>query len=89
MSFADDDPDVGDILLTADQIQARIAEIGAELTEAYRGRTPLLVCVLKGAYVFLGSPAEVGAVIAPARDVESTRAREGPMIGPVEREERS
>lgn len=53
MTFADDDPDVGEILLSAEQIQARIVEIGAELTEAYRGRTPLLVCVLKGAYVFV------------------------------------
>src|SRR4051812_37717729 len=53
VSFSDDDPDIGDVLLTADQIQERILELGAELTEAYRGRTPLLVCVLKGAYVFV------------------------------------
>lgn len=53
MSFADHDPDVGEVLLTADDIQARIAEIGAELTAAYSGRTPLLVCVLKGSYVFV------------------------------------
>jgi len=53
MSFADNDPDVGEILITADEIQARIAAIGAELTEAYAGKTPLLVCVLKGAYVFV------------------------------------
>ena len=53
MSFADHDPDVGEVLLTADDIQKRIVEIGAELTAAYEGRIPLLVCVLKGSYVFV------------------------------------
>ena len=53
MSFADHDPDVGEVLLTAEQIQARIAELGEQLTAAYAGRTPLLVCVLKGSYVFV------------------------------------
>lgn len=53
MSFAENDPDVGEVLLTAEQIRTRIAELGAELTETYRGRTPLLVCVLKGSYVFV------------------------------------
>jgi len=53
MSFAEHDPDVGEVLLTAEQIQARIAELGAQLTEVYRDRTPLLVCVLKGSYVFV------------------------------------
>lgn len=53
MGFADDDPDVGEILLTADQIQTRIAEIGRQITLDYADRTPLLCCVLKGAYVFV------------------------------------
>lgn len=53
MSFAERDPEVGEILLTAEQIQARIAEIGADITERYQGKSPLLVCVLKGAYVFM------------------------------------
>jgi hypoxanthine phosphoribosyltransferase len=53
MSFADSDPDVGEVLLTSEQIQARIDELGAQLTADYTGRTPLLVCVLKGSYVFV------------------------------------
>jgi len=53
VSFADHDPDVGEILLTSEQIQARVAELGAELSEVYAGRNPLLVCVLKGSYVFV------------------------------------
>lgn len=53
MRFASEDPRLGDTLFTADQIQTRIAELGAELTEAYKGRAPLLVGVLKGAHMFL------------------------------------
>ncbi len=44
---------VGRILLTEQQLTDRIREIGAELTEEYADRRPLLVCVLRGAYAFL------------------------------------
>ncbi len=40
-------------LLTAEQIQARIAELGAEIARDYAGRDPLLIGVLKGAVVFI------------------------------------
>ena len=40
-------------LFTSEQIQARVAEMGAEVARDYAGRTPLLVGVLKGAYIFL------------------------------------
>lgn len=40
-------------LLTAEQIQTRIGEMGAEIARDYAGRNPLLVGVLKGAFVFL------------------------------------
>jgi len=51
-SFADD-PAIGRVLLTEEQLVVRIQEIGEQLTEDYAGRAPLLVCVLRGAYVFL------------------------------------
>ena len=41
-------------LLSAEQIQARISEMGAEIARDYAGRNPLLIGVLKGAFVFLG-----------------------------------
>lgn len=47
------DASVGRILLTEQQILARVAEIGTQLTEDYAGSRPLLVCVLRGAYAFL------------------------------------
>src|SRR2546421_587606 len=40
-------------LFTSEQIQARVAEMGAEVARDYAGQTPLLVGVLKGAYIFL------------------------------------
>ena len=40
-------------LVTAEAIQARIKELGAELSRDYAGRNPLLIGVLKGAFIFL------------------------------------
>jgi hypoxanthine phosphoribosyltransferase len=40
-------------LFTSEQIQTRVAEMGAEIARDYAGRTPLLIGVLKGAYIFL------------------------------------
>jgi hypoxanthine phosphoribosyltransferase len=41
------------VLLTEAQVQQRTREIGAELSEHYGTRKPLLVGVLTGAYVFM------------------------------------
>lgn len=35
------------------QLDARIAELGAEISALYRGRNPLLVAILKGSFIFL------------------------------------
>lgn len=40
-------------LFTAEQIAARVAEIGAQIKLDYAGRDPLLVGVLKGACIFV------------------------------------
>ena len=40
-------------LFTAEQIQVRISELGAEIARDYAGSNPLLVGVLKGACIFL------------------------------------
>jgi hypoxanthine phosphoribosyltransferase len=44
---------VQDILLTGDQIQQRVAEIGTAIGRDYSGRAPLLVGVLKGVVFFM------------------------------------
>ena len=44
---------VGEILIEEDAIQARIGELGAEISADYTGRDLLLVGVLKGAVFFM------------------------------------
>ena len=46
------DNDIQEILITEEQIKARIAQLGQELTEEYRGKNPVIVGVLKGVVVF-------------------------------------
>ena len=43
----------GPELIAADALQQRIVELGAEITADYAGRRPLLVGVLKGAFMFM------------------------------------
>lgn len=45
--------DIQEILVTADQIQDKIAELAKQITEEYRDKDVLLVGVLKGAFVFM------------------------------------
>jgi hypoxanthine phosphoribosyltransferase len=42
-----------EILISEDQLAARIQELGRRITDDYQGKTVHLVCVLKGAYTFL------------------------------------
>ena len=44
---------VGEILIEADALRARVAELGEEISTHYHGRDLLLVGVLKGAVFFL------------------------------------
>jgi hypoxanthine phosphoribosyltransferase len=44
---------VGRIVISEDALQARIRELGEEITRDYEGRPPLLVGVLKGAFMFM------------------------------------
>jgi hypoxanthine phosphoribosyltransferase len=45
--------EVGRPVVTEEDLTARVTEIGAAITRDYAGRPPLLVGVLKGAFVFL------------------------------------
>jgi len=44
--------DLERILLTESEIKAKVEEIGAKLTEDYRGKEPVMVCILKGSTPF-------------------------------------
>jgi hypoxanthine phosphoribosyltransferase len=45
--------EVGRVVVAEEQLQARVAELGRQITADYEGRPPLLVGVLKGAFVFM------------------------------------
>jgi hypoxanthine phosphoribosyltransferase len=42
-----------EILIQPDQLQRRIAELGAEISRDYKGKSLLLVCILRGGVIFL------------------------------------
>jgi hypoxanthine phosphoribosyltransferase len=45
--------DIGEVLLSEDQIQQRVAELGARISDDYAGRQLTLVSVLKGSLPFM------------------------------------
>src|SRR5581483_3601134 len=47
------DATLGETLVEAAALQRRVRELGAEISRDYEGRDLLLVCVLKGAVLFL------------------------------------
>ena len=44
--------DIKYVLFTEEQIRKRVQELGQELGEKFRGKTPLMLCVLRGASFF-------------------------------------
>jgi hypoxanthine phosphoribosyltransferase len=47
------DPKIGEVYLSADEIAARVAELGEQIGEDYAGREPILVGCLKSSFIFL------------------------------------
>ena len=47
------DADMAEVLIDEERLARRIAELGAQITEEYRGKRLLLLGVLKGAVIFL------------------------------------
>jgi hypoxanthine phosphoribosyltransferase len=45
-------PGTGPVQISREQLQARIREIGRQITEDYLGQQPHLICVLNGAFLF-------------------------------------
>jgi hypoxanthine phosphoribosyltransferase len=46
-------PDVGPVVVDADRVARRVAELGAQITADYADEPPLLIAVLKGAMLFM------------------------------------
>jgi hypoxanthine phosphoribosyltransferase len=45
--------DIKEVLISEEQIQAKVKELAEQLSRDYRGKNPVLVGVLNGAFVFL------------------------------------
>lgn len=45
--------DILKVLITKEQIDARVRELGQELTEKYRDEEPLFIGILKGSFIFM------------------------------------
>src|SRR5580704_5545299 len=52
-NYWDGDVHIGPVVVSQDQLRRRVAELGAQITADYRDRPPLLVGVLKGAFIFM------------------------------------
>jgi hypoxanthine phosphoribosyltransferase len=46
-------PFIERVLISSDEIQKRVRQLGNEISGAYQGSLPIFVCILKGAYPFL------------------------------------
>lgn len=47
------DPRIGDVLISEERLQERVAQLAADISDDYRGRDVLVVGVLKGALPFI------------------------------------
>jgi hypoxanthine phosphoribosyltransferase len=45
--------DIQEVLYSEEQIQGKIKELGEKISIDYEGRNPLVICVLKGAFIFM------------------------------------
>jgi hypoxanthine phosphoribosyltransferase len=72
------DHEIGDVLLTAAQIAARVRRLGRTLARAYRGREPVLVAIMNGCVLFLADlvrtwPGPVDLEFISAASYDGTR----------------
>ena len=45
--------DIERVLLSEEEIAAKVKEIGAKISEDYAGRDPIIISVLKGSFMFM------------------------------------
>ena len=45
--------DIREILISKEEIEEKVKELGETLSKEYQGKQPLLVCILKGAVLFM------------------------------------
>jgi len=53
IDYREHDPHIGRVVVSQEDLRRRVGELGAEITADYGDRPPLLVGVLKGAFIFM------------------------------------
>jgi hypoxanthine phosphoribosyltransferase len=53
VSYWDGDDHIGPVVVSQEELRHRVSELGAQITADYAERPPLLVGVLKGAFIFM------------------------------------
>lgn len=66
-----------DILFKRDEIAARVAELGEQISADYAGRTPVLVGALKGCFVFMADLARQITVPLELEFISAASYRDG------------
>src|SRR4029453_2783533 len=74
------DPRIGEVYLSQREIRTRVGELGAQIAVDYAGREPVLVTILKGAFVFLADLSRA-VPIAHALDFVVLAGYEGALGG--------
>lgn len=71
-------PGIREVLLSANEIETKVRELGQAISQDYAGRTPILVGVLRGVFIFLADlyravtiPAEVDFIAVASYSAES------------------
>lgn len=45
--------DIEKVVFSEEQLQAKVQELGEQISRDYAGKCPLVICVLKGAFIFM------------------------------------
>lgn len=76
------------VSMPAEQIQARVREIGAQISHDYEGRTPLFVSVLTGAFIFaadlvrsVATPSEIAFIRVASYEGTSSTGEVKEVLG--------
>jgi hypoxanthine phosphoribosyltransferase len=71
------------VIITEEQLRRRVGELGAEISRDYAGRTPILISVLKGSFIFLADLARAVTVPIELDFMAITRYGAGKRGGAV------
>ena len=71
------------VVISEGDLRRRVCELGAEISRDYAGRTPILICVLKGSFVFLADLARAITVPVSLDFMAITRYGAGKRGGVV------